>query len=221
VAGTKREAGLRVVGVAVFPATDDGLAIAEGAMVTMTTAHRLGFTAGQHILGVQLEPDGRAAVLRKVARLQQRPAGLPAPPAEVTKLRQVDRLPRVLAIVLAVLALLATGHALFVAVRRRGYELAVLRVLGFRPRQVASAVAWQGAAMVVAGAVIGIPLGIVVGRIAWGLTAHTIGVLSVYRLPVAALGLIVPASIVLSVLLAWLPARRAARLTPATILRSE
>jgi hypothetical protein len=224
VVGTHGERTLRIVGVAVLPATDDSFPISDGILLTRATVDALGYSNdnGYHVLGVRFAPGAdRRATLQRIARLQHHPATLPTAPNEVTKLRQVDRLPRVLAVLLALLAALATGHALFVAVRRRGHDLAVLRVLGFRPRQVASTVAWHGTAMVVAGALVGIPLGVVIGRVAWTLTAHTIGVLAVYRLPVKALMLIVPVSLVGAVLLSLLPARRAALPNPASILRSE
>ena len=76
-------------------------------------------------------------------------------------------------------------------------------------------------ASAVVAALVGIPIGIIVGRLAWSTTAHTIGVLSVYRFPVLALCAIVPVSIAVTVLVSLVPARRAARLSPATILRSE
>jgi hypothetical protein len=224
VTGTRGERTLHIVGVAVLPATDDSFPISDGLIVTQATADVLGYssTDGYDVLAVRFAPGAdRDATLQRIARLQGRPADVPAAPVEVTKLRQVDRLPRVLAVLLALLAALATAHALLVAVRRRGRDLAVLRVLGFRPRQVASTVVWQGTAMVLAGALVGIPLGLVIGRVAWTLTAHTIGVLAVYRLPVDALLLIVPASVAVAVLLSLLPARRAALPSPATILRSE
>jgi hypothetical protein len=224
VTGTRGERTLRVVGVAVLPATDDGSPISDGLIVTRTTGDALGYTAdnGYHVLGVRFAPGAdRHTTLLRLARLQHHDVALPSAPIEVTKLRQVDRLPRVLAVLLALLAALATAHALLVAVRRRGRDLAVLRVLGFRPRQVASTVVWQGTAMVLAGALVGIPLGVVIGRVAWTLTAHTIGVLAVYRLPAEALLLIVPASIAVATLLSLLPARRAASPSPASILRSE
>jgi ABC-type lipoprotein release transport system permease subunit len=213
---------LRIVGVAVFPATDDGFPIADGALVTPERAHALGEESSFHMIVVELRDGaGRAETIRRLEKANGRPFALPEAPAEVGKLRQVDRLPRALAILLAVLAAVATAHALALGVRRRGRDLAVLRVLGFRPRQVGSAVAWQATAIVLAGAFVGIPLGLLLGRVAWAMTARAVGVLAVDPLPVATLILIVPISVAGAVALAVLPARRAARLRPAAILRSE
>jgi hypothetical protein len=227
VAGTRRGHDFVVVGTAVFPSTTDGFAIADGALVTGAALETLGAGDSWEMLVARVRPGAdREAVVRRIARLESSIPGddgfaLPQPPAEVDKLRQVDRLPRLLAIVLAVLGATATGHALFLGVRRRGRELAVLRVLGCSRAQVRSAVAWQALAVAVVAAAIGVPLGVVVGRLAWSTTAGTLGVVQEMAPPTTALWLVVPAAIAVAMVLALLPARRAVRLHPATVLRSE
>jgi predicted lysophospholipase L1 biosynthesis ABC-type transport system permease subunit len=223
VEGTAGGARLRVVGTVAFPATNDAWPIAEGALVVHSTMQRLGPGKGsQEMVVVGLDDSAdRAATIDRLEAANGGPLALPDAPPEVDKLHQVDRLPRVLAVLLAVLAALATAHALFVGVRRRRRDLVVLRVLGLAPRQVRGAVTWQAAVLVVAGALVGIPLGIVVGRAAWNLTAEAIGVLGVYRLPAVTMVAVLPATLLVAIALALQPARRASRLRPATILRSE
>ncbi len=72
---------------------------------------------------------------------------------------QVRRLPAALAGLLAVMAALTIAHLLITGIRRRRRELAVLRALGFVPRRVSWAIAWQATTVVMVAVVIGLPLG--------------------------------------------------------------
>ena len=145
---------------------------------------------------------------------------LPEPPPEVTELRQVRAFPLLLAAFLALLALTAVGHALATAVRRRGHDLAALRALGMTRPQ-ARAVVWtQATILAVAGLVVGLPIGFLLGQRLWQEVADNTPVL--YRPPVAVLAfvVIVPAALVLANLLGALPARRAARMHLGRTLRA-
>src|SRR5439155_10361968 len=90
-----------------------------------------------------------------------------AQPQDVLVLRDVRTLPRALAGFLALLGVAAIAHALATAVRRRRHDLAILRAMGFRPRQNAAVIAWQATTVAVVGLLIGLPLGIVAGRLSW------------------------------------------------------
>jgi ABC-type lipoprotein release transport system permease subunit len=142
-------------------------------------------------------------------------------PQDVMFLRNVRSLPRVLAAFLAFLGIAAVGHVLVTAVRRRRHDLAILRAVGFRPVQAAACIGWQATTVGVIGLVIGVPLGIVAGRLAWRWVADNTPLLYVGPVAVAAVVLIVPATLLIANLLAALPARRAARIRPATVLRTE
>jgi hypothetical protein len=146
--------------------------------------------------------------------------GHPRPPGNVANLDRVGGLPGVLAGLLALIGLVATGHALVSAVRRRRHDLAVLRTLGFVRHQVAAAVAWQSTTVAVVGIVVGVPVGLVVGRWVWAIVAGGVGVGTDVLIPALVL-LVVPAAVVAACLLAAVPGWRAARLRPATILRVE
>jgi ABC-type antimicrobial peptide transport system permease subunit len=64
-------------------------------------------------------------------------------------------------------AALSLGLALGAAVRRHRRELAVLAALGFTSRDVGRTVVWQATTTMLVGLVIGVPVGIVVGRRLW------------------------------------------------------
>jgi ABC-type antimicrobial peptide transport system permease subunit len=139
----------------------------------------------------------------------------------VINLRAVDTLPWALAIFLAILATLATVHALMQTTRMRRHELAVLRMLGFQRRQCSLTVASQATTIALIGAIIGIPLGIVTGRLLWQSLADRLGVVADPVTPVLALVALAVAIAVVANLAAIVPARRAARLSPATLLRNS
>ena len=89
------------------------------------------------------------------------------------------------------------------------------------PSQTARTVAWQAGVLGVSGALIGLPLGLVLGRLVWSAVAHSYGIADDTAWPWLALAITVPATVLLANALAWWPGRRAARLHPARILRSE
>jgi ABC-type lipoprotein release transport system permease subunit len=142
-------------------------------------------------------------------------------PQDVAYLRNVRTLPKALAAFLVFLGLGALSHVLATAVRRRRHDLAVLRALGFRPVQVAGCVAWQAVTVALVALLIGIPLGIAAGRWSWRWVADSTPLL--YVPPLAAFVALasIPAALLLANAMAVLPARRAALLRPADVLRTE
>ena len=91
----------------------------------------------------------------------------PQRPAEIVNYRTMGTTPGFLAGGLAVGAVAALGLTLVASVRRRRRELALLKTFGFTQRQLAAAVAWQSTMVAVVGLVVGIPLGIALGRFLW------------------------------------------------------
>jgi ABC-type lipoprotein release transport system permease subunit len=69
--------------------------------------------------------------------------------------------------------------------------------------------------------VMGVPLGIGVGRWAWLLVTDQLGVVSAPRVPLPAILVLVPAALLVANLAAAAPGWLAARIRPAEVLRTE
>jgi len=68
---------------------------------------------------------------------------------------------------------------------------------------------------------VGVPLGVVLGRWAWTALADNLGTVAEPIVPVLALVVAVPLVVAIANAAAYVPGRIAARLRPATVLRSE
>jgi ABC-type antimicrobial peptide transport system permease subunit len=154
----------------------------------------------------------------KGTELYNQPAQLPT---AVKSLDDVRSLPYALGVFFALLASATVAHALVTTVRRRRHELAVMRSIGLTRRQSRVAIAWQATIIAVIGIVIGVPLGIMTGRLVWRWLAHNLPILYVPPLAAVAVVLVIPVAIALANLLAAWPARSAARIRPAEALRTE
>jgi hypothetical protein len=141
-------------------------------------------------------------------------------PAEIANYRSLGTVPALVGGALAVGAVIALGLTLIASVRRRSRDLALLKTLGFTQRQLAATVAWQSTVAVSLGALVGVPLGIVVGRTLWDLFARNIHAVPQPSVPVLSTVLTAMGAIVLANVVAAIPGRIAARTPTALILRS-
>ncbi len=145
----------------------------------------------------------------------------PVKPDEFDRLAEVRSLPWLLAALLGVLAIATMTSMLIVTVRRQRRDLAVLRAVGVAGGGVRRIVSVQALVVSAMGLIVGVPLGIVIGRVAWMSVARGLGVVVHTSVPVLWLLAIVVAVIVVDLVSSLLPARSAARLRPAETLRSE
>ena len=79
----------------------------------------------------------------------------------------------------------------------------------------------QSLVLTSAGAVVGIPAGLIIGRLEWRTLLDGTGVLADARTLWALLGLTLSGAAAAAALLVWVPARNAARIAPAAALRTE
>jgi predicted lysophospholipase L1 biosynthesis ABC-type transport system permease subunit len=144
-----------------------------------------------------------------------------ARPVDVLNYARVRATPVVLAVVLAFLATLAVGYLLIASVRRHRRDFAVLRALGFTRREVMGTVAAQATTVAVVALVVGLPCGVLLGRLAWGAFTHSLAVPNNAVAPVSVLVAAIPITVLVANLLAAGPGLIAARLRPADALRRE
>ncbi len=142
-------------------------------------------------------------------------------PAEIVNYRSMGATPAFLGAALAAGAVAALCLTLFASVRRRRRDLALLKTIGFTRRQLAAAVAWQSTIAVAIGAVVGVPLGIALGRFLWDLFAREINVVPEPTVPGPAIILITVGALVLANIVAAVPGRMAGRTPTALLLRTE
>lgn len=147
--------------------------------------------------------------------------GPPFAPARLDELRQVRRLPLLLAAFLALLAVGAVGHALATAVRRRRRDLAVLRAVGITRAQSRATVVVQATVLALVGLTFGVPLGVAAGRTLWRSVAERTPVAHIPPLALLVLLLVAPVALLVANLLAVWPSQRAASLRVAHVLRTE
>ena len=192
----------------VFLRVRGGLAGTQGA----AAAQRLSVDANQ-VLARQ-QPDsvcgGNVATVLSVQH-----------PAQIVNYRSMGTTPALLAGGLALAAVVALGLALVASVRRCRRDLALLRVLGFTQRQLGATVAWNASFAAAIGVVVGIPLGVILGRWLWTLFAREIGAVPAPTVSLWSLFLVALGAFVLANAAAFLPGRRAARTAAALVLRDE
>jgi putative ABC transport system permease protein len=212
-------APMRVVGRAVIPplifrAHDPG----DGVFTTIGGLERVLGDAvrGQGVYVARMRPGTNLRSVDLPAFvLPRRTTG------DLSTLSGVSGVPLALAGVLAALGFATLVQLLVTVVRRRRKDLAVLRSLGFLRRNVRATVAWQTSAMMIVALAVGIPAGAIAGRWAWLAFADQIAVFPEPRVPLAALLIVIPATLIMANIAAGFPARSAARTRPAQILRTE
>jgi ABC-type antimicrobial peptide transport system permease subunit len=231
VEGPRGAAAFRIVGRVVIPSLGDSQAVADGAILTGAGLDRLDDPAAElshaWVVATIAHTGDRRAIEENLAKLPDvgdpETIGVEGPrlPLEVRRLQQVDHLPIVLAGVLALLGAAALGYALATSIRRRRSEHAVLKTLGFTRRQLAAAIAWQATTVAGISIAIGIPAGIVVGRLIWRAVSDNTGLAYAPEVPLLVLVGTALAALILANLAASVAGRAAARVSPATILQAE
>jgi putative ABC transport system permease protein len=118
-----------------------------------------------------------------------------------------------------IIAVLGVVNTLGLSIIERTREVGLLRAIGVDRRQMRRMVGLEAVAIAVLGAVLGLAMGLVFG-VALMASLRDEG-LEVTRIPWGNLGVYLLASVVIGLLAAWLPARRAARLDVLTAIGTE
>jgi ABC-type antimicrobial peptide transport system permease subunit len=142
-------------------------------------------------------------------------------PAEIVNYRSLGDTPVFLGAGLAAAAIAALALTLVASVRRRRRDLAVLKTLGFTKGQLAVTIAWQSTIVALIGTIVGVPVGIALGRWLWDLFARDIHAVPAPSVPVVLIAVITLGAILLANVVAAAPGRYAARTSTAVLLRAE
>jgi len=238
--GISKPTKLVVVGTATMPALSDGVGMGSGALASTTDFP----TSLLNIQDAQI-PGPNAILVRIRAGIKSSAAyrslvsinnevnkipeasGLAGGvltvlrPVEIVNFHAMGTTPVIFAASLALGAIAALGFILVSSVRRRRRDLALLKALGFTQRQLSAAIAWQATVAALIGIVVGLPLGIVIGRELWMLFARNINAVPDPTVSILSVGLIAAGALAFSNLVAVIPGRIAARTSTALVLRAE
>lgn len=228
---------LHIVGRVVLPGLgtyqgSDKSALGEGAVITRHALHDLGPNFHKDSILVDFRRSASQSARNRVLHKAQAVSGATQAvgdfqalrvqrPSDIRSYEQVRSTPVALAALLALLAAATVAHALIASVRRRRRDFALFTTLGFTSRQVSSTIAWQATTVAVVALLGGIPLGIALGRIGWKTLAGNLGTVSEPIVPALILLAAIPLVLALLNAVAFIPGRIAARLRPASVLRSE
>ena len=234
--GGKRTLPFRVVSQISFPAIGGPVGLGTGVAFTIAGYEAAvcppgpgqpacrravgGTNDGVVLASVVSGPRGQTAI-KQYLNEGAANATLPITPTSLINFGEAVNFPLIFGVMLAVFGAATLLHLLVVSVTRRRREVGLLKVLGFVNSQVVSAVAWQATTLALVGIVIGVPLGVVVGRAVWRTFANNLGVVSDSVVPIWLIGVLVAGVLVVANLIAVAPALVATRSKPGELLRTS
>jgi hypothetical protein len=144
----------------------------------------------------------------------------PLTPTSLINFGEAVNFPLIFGAMLAIFGAATLAHLLVVSVSRRRREVGLLKVLGFVNGQVISTVSWQATTLALVGIVVGVPLGVVLGRTVWNAFANNLGVVPVAVVPVLLVVILAVSVLVVANIIAVAPALAATRSKPGDLLRA-
>ena len=210
---------LTVTGVVVYRG-DARDTLGEGGVVVPAQLRTLAAGTSPFVNAYVSATPGRADFLFRELS-SRREVYRTATPPEIRNLGDLLMLPELLAVVLAAVGGAAVVHVLVTAGRRHGRDLAVVAVLGATPGQVRATLAVAAAATVLPAVLVGLPVGLGLGRVVWWEVATSTGVGGDAAIPAALLAGITLVLLAGALLATVVPAGRAVRTPPAALLAGE
>jgi putative ABC transport system permease protein len=219
--GDDAPATFQVVGLAVLPTLGVNAGVGEGALLTFDGLHQVAPEVTRSVAAIVLRPGAPPDVGQRLGELTLTPPGVGMVPASIRNVARVDLVPVLLAGLLALLAAVLLAHALVQSVRARRHDHAVLRALGADRRCISRAVHYQASALVALPLVIGIPLGLALGRLVYAAFVDRIGAVPVPTTPLLLVLAVTGGFLLVANAVGALPARWARQATAASLLRTE
>ncbi len=233
--GGTRNVPFRVVAQMSLPVLGNAVSLGTGAVFTLTgyedaacppgpqrAACRqevAASTNGGVLASVVPGPRGQEAINRYFEEYRSSTA-LAVTPTSLINFGEAVNFPLIFGAILAVFGAATLLHLLVVSVARRRREVGLLKVVGFVNGQVVSTVAWQSTTLAVAGIVVGVPLGVIVGQAVWRQFANNLGAVPVSVVPIGLIGLLVAGVLLGANLIAVAPALVATRSKPRDLLQT-
>ncbi len=229
---------LRIVGKVVFPASPVGTTLRSelGAGAQLTAAALApplppGAPAGSiyTYFPVRFGAGKRTAQLARLRAAVDPMGACPLGPCVVTEQQPATvhgygnarTVEYVLVALVAMLGLAAIVYAVGMSIRRRRHDFAILKGLGFVSRQLSWTLLSQSWALTGVTLVVGIPIGIAFGRIAWSAFANGLGVGTDALVPVGAVAIATTRAVAVAAAVAAAFAVPLERTEPALVLRTE
>jgi FtsX-like permease family len=225
--GATASRDLRVTGIAVLTGFGENEGMGDGALMTFPTLQRLNADAALSTATISMVHDDSASRERLSALLEER--GVPVDvqnsgrfrPATIINVERVRTIPFLLAGLLAALAVLSLVHVMITSRRRRRRDFAVLSALGADPGWVRRAIHWQASSFTIVPLVIGLPLGVLLGRLVFIGFAESMGAVTSSSTPYVLIAILTCGLIVLANITVSLPTRRGPAATTAQTLQSR
>jgi putative ABC transport system permease protein len=218
-------ARFRIVGIA-SNQQEDGTVL----FVPLTTLRSLlGDPSGVSTYWIRTTSPDHALVDRTTTRLEDRLTALGyqigseityiGERDDVAKNRTITTSIAVLGFLVVAISMVALANAITMSVIERTREIGILRCIGARARDVRRIFAAEGAALALAGWLLGIPIGYALDRFLVWLVKEAVNVEIPVAFPAWNLALALLGTTALALLVTLLPIRRAVRLRPGDALR--
>ena len=144
-----------------------------------------------------------------------------APPTRLVNFGEAVNFRLIFGLLFGVFGAAALAHLLVVSVARRRHEMGLLKAMGFVNRQVVAVVRWQATTVALIATLVGVPLGVALGRSIWPAFAVNIGVIPCPIVDVALIVTIVAGVLAVAALLAMGPAVVAGQSKPGHLLHTQ
>jgi hypothetical protein len=222
-----RSQTFRVTGLVVVPSIGGNAGVGQDGVVTPDGMASLDATATPKVALLRVRAGAPSETFQRLANLMgYEPAGARdeltgSRPASIVNVARTRAIPIFLALLFGALAVLTVAHVMLTSIRNRRRDIAVLSALGADRGWLTRAVHWQATSVALLPTIVGLPIGVVAGRLVFRVFADSIGAVDDATTPLLLTLAVGGGLLVLANAAAVLPARRARHLPPATVLQAE
>lgn len=210
-----------ITGIGLIPGVDGADELGRVALVNEAGLVAIDPAATASFAAIDIAPAAPPGAQERIATATGFEVGQLDPPADIVNLKRVRSIPAVVAASVGVLGVLSLGHLMLTGVRRRRRDFAVLCAVGAPRRWLGDVVHWQTSFTSVAVLVVAAPLGTMAGASLYRRFATNLGGRPDAVLPLGSVAVLLAGLLILTNLVAAVPARQVRRDIPATVLASS